>query len=337
MKTSTSKTLSKVAPPKATTRKNHSDVEECKEEEAPHDKTKAGLTDPATKKVKSGDKNTTKTHTTSTDKANKKGLKENGDASDEKSKQKGPKKKKNQDFEDVELTGKWGAVSKTEVIIVSAMVILIAVAVTVALVIFLGDNDSDGSSNVAGLEPESPVLTPNEQMELIRSALENNPITNSVWNDLGEDAIENPYRMAASWIVEEDTFDREADIMPRFALAAIYYATGGNEWLDTKGWLTNTPICDDWRGVNCDQLGKVVELELPDNNLKGPFPVPVVLLESLKSLWLENNNLEGPLPVDLFPEMTNLQFLYVQHNKFNGAIPGTFLDNGNKLRKSCMS
>ena len=95
--------------------------------------------------------------------------------------------------------------------------------------------------------------------------------------------------------------------MPKRALQGVCDAATGLEFDGSMGG-------DGWFGVNCDPLGNVVELELPENNLNGPFPVPVVLLESLKSLWLENNNLEGPLPADLFPEM-NLKTTFVDPTK----------------------
>ena len=327
---------SKAALPKPS-RKKGTDVEECKEEEASLGGTVPG--DPATSNIKSGNKTTSKSYKNGDKNTNEIGLKKNEAAGGKKSKKERPVEK-NADFDDFEKTGRWGTVSKTEVIIVSIVMVLIIVAVTVAVVVFVGDNgneNNDGSSGTTAVGLDSPILTPPEQMELIRSALEESPLTISVWDDLGETEIENPYRMAAAWIVEKDTRDREADILPRFALAAFYYMTGGNQWLNSEGWLTNKSVCDGWFGITCDIRGNVLEVELPKNNLKGPFPVPLILLKSLNSLWLENNSLEGYLPESAFPEMPNLQFLYLQHNKFTGTIPTTFLDNGDKLRKYFIS
>lgn len=190
-------------------------------------------------------------------------------------------RKKNPDMDDFTETGRWGAVSKLEVLIVTIMVIFIAVGVTVALVLVLGGDD-DGDANVPVQPAASKLLKPTEQMELIRKALDDNNVTESVWEDYRSN---NPYRMAATWIVEDDDFDSEADILDRYALATVYYAFEGNEWTNSTNWLTSTPICEGWFGVTCDDEGNVVELELSNNNLQGEIPLVLVHLEHLMSLW----------------------------------------------------
>jgi hypothetical protein len=305
------------------------DLEECKEE------IDDGKGVPAMPKKSSFKIKTSKGDASKVNKDDKSGPKENGATTDKKSEKEGapsgPKGKKNPDFVDMEKTGRWGGVSKLEIIIVSSLVLFILAAVMIAVVVYIGGDDDAGmAAAIEGTSVQSPILTPDAQMALIRSAMEQSELTKNLWDDLGDDQS-NPYRLAAAWVVEEDTLDAEADILARFALAAIYYATGGNQWTQTTGWLTQAPICDGWYGVLCNSKGFVTEVELRGNNLTGEIPVALILLPALKVLWLDNNELAGPLASDLFLELPTLEFLYIQNNNLNGPIPDTLLSNGNKL------
>lgn len=252
---------------------------------------------------------------------------------------------KNPDLEDWKKTGRWGSVSKTEVLIVMILVILIAAGVTVAVVILVGGNaDSSGGTTTTGFVDHGndqteklPKLSMLNQEQLIHSVLQEDPLLQTVWDDNGDD-LTNPYRLAANWVVYEDPVDYEGAIVPRFALAVLYYATGGkdNHWIRSDGWLTDLDVCDGWYGVECDVDGNIVNLELRGNGLMGEMPLALVLLPTLQALWFDENKMTGRLPADVFPRLTALQFLYVQYNQFTGPIPETMLDNGNQLREYCM-
>ena len=54
----------------------------------------------------------------------------------------------------------------------------------------------------------------------------------------------------------------------RAALVALYEATGGARWALNTNWLSATPV-GDWHGVTTDADGRVIRLELDDNNLWG--------------------------------------------------------------------
>jgi hypothetical protein len=312
------------APPKA-----KYDLEECKEE------IDDGAGVPAKPKKSSFKAKTSKGDALKVKKDAKSGPKENGATADKKLKKEGAPSgttdEKNPDFVDMEKTGRWGGISKFEIMIVSSLVLFILAAVMIAVVVYIGGDDDGGmDTSLEGTSAQSPILTPDAQMALIRSAMEGSELTKNLWDDLGDDQS-NPYRLAAAWVVEEDTLDSEADILSRFALAAIYYATGGNQWTQTTGWLSQSPACDGWYGILCNSGGIVTEIELRGNNLTGELPAALILLPALKVLWLDANELEGPLSGDLFLEIPNLQFLYIQNNKLTGPIPDTLLANGNKL------
>lgn len=52
------------------------------------------------------------------------------------------------------------------------------------------------------------------------------------------------------------------------ALVALYHATGGDDWIDNTGWITNTTHLSGWYGVTMNGSA-VMELDLSNNNLKG--------------------------------------------------------------------
>ena len=103
------------------------------------------------------------------------------------------------------------------------------------------------------------------------------------------------------------------------ALAALYHATGGPNWVNSDNWLTDAPLRD-WHGVVTDNSDRVVRLEFRMNNLSGPLPAELGSLTSLTALVLRGNNLDGPIP----PELGNLASLTTLHlvaNKLIGPIP----------------
>ena len=93
----------------------------------------------------------------------------------------------------------------------------------------------------------------------------------------------------------------------RQALEALYDATGGSGWRRSTNWKTAAPL-DQWYGVRADTGGRVIELNLDQNRLRGTVPVDVGILgnlTNLESLNISRNELTGTLPLSL----TNLQRL----------------------------
>ena len=105
----------------------------------------------------------------------------------------------------------------------------------------------------------------------------------------------------------------------RAALQALYNATGGANWTNNDGWLTNVPISQ-WDGVTTDGRGRVTELNLTRNQLKGAIPAELGSLANLELLALGGNQLTGKIPAGL-GSLTNLEELYLWGNELTGAIP----------------
>ena len=83
------------------------------------------------------------------------------------------------------------------------------------------------------------------------------------------------------------------------ALEALYTATDGANWTDSTNWSSDEPLSS-WHGVSTDEEGRVKDLDLRKNGLKGPLPTELENLDSLESLQLDGNYaLTGPLPSGL--------------------------------------
>lgn len=121
---------------------------------------------------------------------------------------------------------------------------------------------------------------------------------------------------------------------------------GGGKWTDTTNWMSGRDI-DDWYGVNA-RNGRVTLLTLGRNNLAGPIPAAIGLLDSLELLDLRANALTGPVPAavgrmrDLgalflddnpgltgplppgMGNMSRLRNLYLGNTRLRGPIPAAF-------------
>ena len=126
-------------------------------------------------------------------------------------------------------------------------------------------------------------------------------------------------------------------------LEMLFKATGGEEWTNQEGWLTDAPL-NQWHGVQTDIEGYVTKLLLPNNNitgilpsflgelhrleglelygnrLSGPIPPELGNLIQLKTLDLTRNSLSGPIPSEL-GNLTQLKSLWLSENGFTGSIP----------------
>lgn len=121
----------------------------------------------------------------------------------------------------------------------------------------------------------------------------------------------------------------------REALTSLYHATDGSNWTNNTNWLSDQPL-GDWFGVHTDDRGEVVQLELRNNNLQGPIPPEIGILQRLSFLVLDANRLSGAIPPEI-GQLQNLGSLYLGENQLSGAIPPeigqllnlTFLNLGN--------
>lgn len=76
----------------------------------------------------------------------------------------------------------------------------------------------------------------------------------------------------------------------RAALEAFYRATGGPDWENNENWLTDAPL-GTWYGVGVDGDGRVVVVDMHDNNLAGRIPAEIGDLTRLEVLGVKDNEI----------------------------------------------
>ena len=105
----------------------------------------------------------------------------------------------------------------------------------------------------------------------------------------------------------------------RFALVALYNATGGPNWTNSRYWMGDAPL-GAWHGVTTDDEGKVTALELNENNLRGTLPPELGQLSKLESLIFAANPLTGGIPPEL-GQLVDLKELVFAGSELTGSIP----------------
>ncbi len=106
------------------------------------------------------------------------------------------------------------------------------------------------------------------------------------------------------------------------ALAALYFSTGGAEWLDNSGWLTECDVCD-WYGITCDSDKRIIEIKLPNNGLTGGLNGEIFGISTVEKIDLSNNSLSDELPeVEIFSDpITSIK---LKNNQLTGKIPSSY-------------
>lgn len=176
----------------------------------------------------------------------------------------------------------------------------------------------------------------------------------------GEDALKDPNSpqfRAVGWLSTFDQVDHEGYGLPfieRYVLATFFFATKGENWLQTENWLSPTlHVCEWSTGISCytditknlvvngidltrngltgflpDELGLLNELtflRIPKNTIAGTVPQALCGLRKLSSLDLSSNEINGFLPSDL-GNVTELDALDLSGNKLTGSLPSSFWD-----------
>ena len=105
----------------------------------------------------------------------------------------------------------------------------------------------------------------------------------------------------------------------REALEAFYDATGGPGWTRGTNWKTAEPL-NEWHGVKTDGDGRVIELKLNNNGLRGTLPASLGNLTHLQQLDLSRNGLRGMVQAKL-GNLDRLERLWLSNNSMFGQLP----------------
>ncbi len=95
-----------------------------------------------------------------------------------------------------------------------------------------------------------------------------------------------------------------------------------NTWDNYNGWLSDR--VDNWYGISTDTItGRVISINLHNNNLRGTISESIGDLTHLKTLNLSSNkSLKGSIP-NTIGEIDSLKYLHLYKCKFSDSIPRT--------------
>ena len=137
-------------------------------------------------------------------------------------------------------------------------------------------------------------------------------------------AEDAPQAAAFDWLRNSnvDLFSLKK-IVQRFALAVLYFATGGETWTNQNFWLTPIDEClwaSSGTGFPCDLDRVLLSIELENFGLLGELPSEIRLLTDLTTFNVRRNTLFGEIPSEL-GSLVSLEELELDKNSFVGELP----------------
>ena len=105
------------------------------------------------------------------------------------------------------------------------------------------------------------------------------------------------------------------------ALSAFYTAMNGPQWTNNEFWLSARSV-GDWYGVTVNSEGRVQELRLDRNGLRGVLPPELGDLDALQTLVLVDIDIKGEIPDEL-GRLARLQTLNISMTAVSGKIPSS--------------
>jgi preprotein translocase subunit SecG len=172
--------------------------------------------------------------------------------------------------------------------LVGAVLILILILIVVAVVLGIMLRPGDKTSAPTSAPTQAPTtLAPTKAPTTSAQAL--TELLSSASFDDGE-ALKNsltPQYTAMDWLAGNRNFLAYSDQqkIQRYALATLFYSTGGDGWNSTGLWLDDGDECNRWSGIDCTG-GAVHFLVFGSNNLQGTIPPEIAMLSDSLGEWL---------------------------------------------------
>jgi Leucine-rich repeat (LRR) protein len=184
-------------------------------------------------------------------------------------------------------------------------------------------NDSGTASPTASPTTAAPSTVPSVAPSAAPSMFAIERFQQEILPEFSQVAIQDstsPQSKALKWLANNAELESYENFkrLQRFALATFYYATGGENWMDNDGWLSDNAECT-WGTLAC-LTGRYWAIIVDNNNLVGTLPNELTMLTNLEFLYLFSNALSGQIPSTL-GLLTKLQELILLNNIITGIIP----------------
>eukprot|EP00980_Cylindrotheca_fusiformis_P012144 scaffold2936_cov113-Cylindrotheca_fusiformis.AAC.4 len=143
----------------------------------------------------------------------------------------------------------------------------------------------------------------------------------------------SPQYRSLEWLANDDSRnlnieDDATELIERFSLVTLYFATEGEDWESQSLWLSDSSHCD-WYAVDCDTNGRVTTLNPTDNFLSGMLPPEIGNLRNAVYIGLGSNSIVGSIPTEI-GLLTSATYLNLYQNSIMGTLP-TEIGNLNRL------
>ena len=255
------------------------------------------------------------------------------------------------------LCGRHGRLRRWHLAILTVLVLIIVVVVPVAVVLGGGSNGTNGGDGDSDSNTDTtPILNNNININVdwTRQLIERIVVPAVSYPETLMDPT-SPQSRAVNWLTNADdgggngaaaiiiadtTNEAEAEahrrVRQRYALAVLYYSTGGGDdgtWKEQYGFLDaarhecewgSELLNNGWTALECNDADEVVLINLWQNNLSGPIPKELATLP-LRTIDFLANKLTGTLPVEL-TSVSTLNYLNLGYNRLTGTVPASLGD-----------
>jgi len=119
--------------------------------------------------------------------------------------------------------------------------------------------------------------------------------------------------------IQTDDILLKSELLQRYFLSLIYFATNGRNWKNKDLWLSNKSFCM-WYGIACDNYDMVIGISLSSNNIIGYIPSEIGELRSLQFINLSDNSLSTTIPKNI-ANLESLKQFFIPNNRVIGSLP----------------
>eukprot|EP00934_Nitzschia_sp_Nitz4_P004671 Nitzschia sp. Nitz4//scaffold3_size479765//352407//355277//NITZ4_000147-RA/size479765-augustus-gene-1.617-mRNA-1//-1//CDS//3329550899//4661//frame0 len=219
--------------------------------------------------------------------------------------------------------------------------VVIAVAIPVAIVVTKDDSELAPTETPTSFPTASPTAAPTSQTYVtLLNTLEELYDDDESFSAAFANS-ESAQSQAARWATQIAPLGLDGNdprMISRYALAAFYFSTGGDDWYrcgansnnceSEREWLTSDDECS-WDSITCDDNGTVVDIFFQSsvaegNNINGTLPSDIAFLSGLQRFVLSNEGLRGTVP-QFWSRLSTLTTVLLGGNDLSGTFPDFLL------------